>query len=237
MNTNAQPSPAGSPTNAPASPAGSPKTPGPGQPPTPPASGKKPPLMVMGVAGLALLSIAGLLFYFLLSSGGLDAEKQRLEGLGFECETTSVIKSDRFGWNDPDDEETFETIKNDPASNLPIIECKDDERTHGIKSVLVIKEKDAHQVFKLGVDTATQAACKRLDGLTPEQQEGYRPFLEDRLKELGGTETDGTVLVNGLLYMVADWEHEDLQEMLDKEGISYETPNTPDLSVSLESAC
>ncbi len=184
-------------------------------------------IILFSVGGLVLLFalLGGILFLINTLSGGLQQEQKRLEAVGFECEITTL--KDIF--QDIEDEEQRKTLKESDIASHEFLKCEDEERQYQ-DGIRVIAVSDAEWLIEYLFD----AVCTELDE-QPENQEGTELFtglIETAIQGLQDQLAEQLLQlkVGDYVYTADEGDMDMLRELLDDEGIDYESHPIDDLS-------
>ena len=184
-------------------------------------------IILFSVGGLVLLFalLGGILFLINTLSGGLQQEQKRLEAIGFECEITTL----KDGFQDIEDEEQRKTLEESEIASHELLKCDDEER-HYQNGIRVVAVSDAEWLIEYLFD----AVCTQLDEQLENQEGGelLTGLIETAIQAVQDQLAEQLLQlkVGEYIYTAEEGDMDMLRELLDDEGIDYESHPIDDLS-------
>ena len=183
-------------------------------------------IILFSVGGLVLLAalLGGILFLINTLSGGLRQEQKRLEAIGFECEITALQDS----FQDIEDEEQRKTLEESEIASHEFLKCEDEER-HYQDGIRVVAVSDAEWLIESFFDVLCTELNEQLE--TQEGTELFEGLIETAIQDVQDQLSEQLLRlkVGDYIYTAEGDDMDMLRELLDDEGINYESHQIDDL--------
>ena len=148
-----------------------------------------------------------------------------MKAVGFECEIMTL----KDGFQDIEDEEQRETLEKSEIASHEFLKCEDEERDYqdGIRVVAV---SDAEWLIEYLFDVVCTEIDKQLE--SQEGAELFEELIETAIQEVQDQLSEQLLQlkVGDYIYTAEEDEMDMLRELLDDEGIDYESHPIDDLS-------
>ena len=166
----------------------------------------------------------------------LDQAQAHLESLKFKCKQSTLSEEMDSLPSINVSESLLDAFKKS-VGDVKVVTCADETYGYGFEEISVMTEEDMDRALTGSIEVAIQEYCPQILKMNPQELKALetqiKPLLEGGFKDA----YKGAVSVNGYIYSAQSWDIEDLKGMLDESGVSYESVNPPELSLSVGSVC